>query len=178
MKQKTLRVFEVEDFEKLKNIVQSKYELLKKYYFMLKKSDKKIENFLKEKKLNYFILNSEDSFTSKKEISTKDLPKIRIIEKEIIREKKTNIKIFDKIIRNGEEIKLDADAVFLKRINPGAKIIIKGNAFILGENNGFITVEGQYLLIKKNNSHLSFNAEDLGNIDKLTFFYNNKRQEI
>ena len=28
MKQKTLRVFEVDDFEKLKNIVDSKYELV------------------------------------------------------------------------------------------------------------------------------------------------------
>ena len=36
MRQKTLRVFEVEDFKKLKSVVESKYELIKSYYFVLK----------------------------------------------------------------------------------------------------------------------------------------------
>ncbi len=178
MKQKTLRVFEVEDFEKLKNIVEKKYELIKNYFFMLKSPDINIQKYLKEKGLNYFVLNSDEFFTYKKEISHNDLPKIKIIEKEIIKFKEKNVKIFDRIIRSGEEIKLESDVVFLKRINDGAKIDIKGNVIVLDENNGIINCEGKYILIMKNNSHIFFNNDDLGVIDRLTFFYENKKVEL
>jgi len=66
MKQKTLRVFEVEDFKKLKTIIESKYELVKDYFFMLKTEDKEIENFLKEHNLNYFILSKCSIFKKNK----------------------------------------------------------------------------------------------------------------
>ncbi len=178
MKQKTLRVFEVEDFEKLKNIVEKKYELVKNYYFMLKKPDENIQNYLKEKGLNYFVLNTNESFTSKKEIIHENLPKIRIIEKEIIKSKENNVKIFDRIIRSGEEIKYEGDVVFLKRINAGAKIDIKGNVIILDENSGRIECEGKYILVMRNKSYIFFNKDDLGIIDKLTFFYEDKKAEI
>ena len=175
MKQKTLRVFEVEDFNKLKNLVNSKYELIKSYFFMLKKEDKEIENFLKEKELNYFVLNSNSSFTSNKEKISPKEEKIKIIEKEIIKYKTTPFKIFDRIIRGGEEINLEANAVFLKRINPGAKIDIKGCVFILDENNGFIRCEGDCLLVKKNNSHIIFNNEEMAKNDTEEFYYKDKK---
>ncbi len=178
MKQRTLRVFEVEDFDKLKNIVEKKYELVKNYFFMLKKPDKKIQEFLKNKNLNYFVLNSDEFFTSKKETTEDVLPKIKVIEKEVVKFKEKNVKIFDKIIRSGEEIEYEGDAVFLKRINDGAKIYIKGNAAVLDENNGTVKCEGKYILIKKNNARLFFNNEDIGKVDKFTFFYDDKRIEI
>ena len=178
MKQKTLRVFEVDNFEKLKSVVENKFGLVKNHYFMLKKADVEIEEYLKEKGLNYFVLNSNISFTSKKETIKENLPKIKIIEKEIVKIKENNVKIFDRIIRSGEEINLENDAVFLKRINDGAKINIKGNLLVLNENNGIIKCEGQYALVFKNNAHIFFNNDDIGKIEKLTFFYENKRVEI
>ncbi len=171
MKQKTLRVFEVEDFNKLKNLVNSKYELIKSYFFMLKKEDKEIQKFLEEKSLNYFVLNSSESFTSNKEKILPKEEKIKIIEKEIIKYKTIPFKIFDKIIRSGEEINLEANAVFLKRINTGAKIDIKGCVFILDENNGFIRCEGECLFVKKNNAHIIFNNEEIAKNDTEEFYY-------
>jgi len=170
MKQKTLRVFEVEDFKKLKTIIKSKYELVKDYFFMLKTEDKEIENFLKEHNLNYFILNSNKSFTSKKEKTEQ----IEIIEKEIIKYKTIPFKIFDKIIRSGEEITLEANAVFLKRINTGAKIDIKGCVFIFDENNGFVRCEGECLFVKKNNSNIIFNNEEMAKNDTERFYHKGK----
>ena len=171
MKQKTLRVFEVESFDKLKNIVENKYELIKNYYLMLKKSDNEIEQYLKNKNLNFFVLNSDKNFLQK-EI------KVEVVEKEIVKEIIKQAQIFDKIIRSGEELIIENDVVFLKRINAGAKIEIKGNLILLNENQGFIRVDGQFALIKSNKGNIFFNNEEVGEIDKFTFFYKDKRLEI
>ena len=173
MKQKTLRVFEVEDFEKLKNIIESKYDLIKNYYFMLKEKNEKIQNYLKEKELNFFVLNSNENF------STKEVIKIveKEIEKEVIKEITKDLKIFDKVIRSGEEIKTTS-AVFLQKINPGAKVKIKGAAFLLTENRGDVEVEGNFLFVKKNRGNIVYNSEIIGRVDKDTVFYKDKRLEL
>ncbi len=164
MKQKTLRVFEVEDFEKLKNIISSKLPLIKNHFFMLKEPDEETEKLLKENNLSYFIQNGE-SFTSKKE----KLPKIKIIEKEKIIIDKSNTKIFDKIIRSGEEIESEENLLFLKRINAGAKIVCSGNVEIFDENEGMVICNGEYMIIKKNlKGTIVFNGEDIDKIEKLT----------
>ena len=175
MKQKTLRVFEVEDFEKLKNVIESKYALVSGYYFMLKEENQEIENFLRDKNLNYFILNSNKSFTPKKEKTESLKTEIKVIEKEIVKYKAEPFKIFDKIIRSGEEITLNSNAVFLKRINTGARIEVKGCLFILDENNGFVKCEGDCLFIKKNNSHLIFNDEEMPKNRDEQFYYKGNR---
>ena len=173
MKQKTIRVFEVEDFDKLKNVVESKFELVKNHLFMLKEPNEEIQNYLKEKKLNFFVINSDESFTSKKE---KKEVKFKIIEKEII--KNRDLEVFDKIIRSGEEIETDANAVFLSKINPGAKVKIKGDAILLDENRGSVIVEGNFLFVKKNRGNIVYNSEDIGEIKTDTVFYGDKRLEI
>ena len=173
MKQKTIRVFEVEDFEKLKNVVESKFELIKNHFFMLKEPDEDIQNYLKEKNLNYFVINSDESFTSKKE---KNEAKIKIIEKEII--KNRDLEIYEKIIRSGEEIETDANAVFLNKINPGARVKIKGDAILLDENRGSVYVEGNFLFVRKNRGNIVYNSEDIGLIEKDTVFFGNKRLEL
>jgi len=173
MKQKTLRVFEIDDMEKLKNIVENKYDLIKNHYFMLKEDNKEIQNYLKEKKLNFFVLNSNKNFNVKKEV----IEIVKVVEKEIPKEIVEDFKIFDKIIRSGEEINTTS-AVFLKKINPGAKIKVNGNAFFLDENRGEIIVEGNFLFIKRNRGNIVYNSEDIGVIEKETVFYNNKRLEL
>ena len=174
MKQKTIRVFEVEEFEKLKNVVESKYELIKNYYFMLKENNEEIEKFLQNRNLNYFVLNSNSSF------STKEVIKIveKNIEKEIIKELVKDVEIFDRVIRSGEEIEINTHVVFLNKINPGAVIKIKGALFLFGENRGNISVDGNFLFVRKNKGNILYNSEDIGEIKKDTVFYGNKRLEI
>ena len=174
MKQKTLRVFEIDDFEKLKNIVESKYDLIKNHYFMLKEPNKEMQKYLKDKNLNFFVLNSDTSFTSKKEEKEVIL---KVVEKEIVKESKKNLKIYDRVIRSGEEIECE-NAVFLKKINPGAKVIIKGDAIILGENRGNIFVDGKFLFVKKNRGNIVYNSEEIGLVEKDTVFIEDKRLEL
>ncbi len=177
MKQKTIRVFEVEDFEKLKNIIESKFELIKNHYFMLKEPNKEIQEFLKNKNLNYFVINSDESFTSKKEKLEKEVL-VKVVEKEIIKQiDSDNFKIFEKVIRNGEEIEVDC-AVFLNKINPGAKIKINKQGFFFDENRGNIIIEGNFLFVRKNKGNIVYNSEEIGEIEKDTVFYEDKRLEL
>ena len=162
MKQKTIRVFEVYDFDSLVKVVESKYELIKNYFFLLKKRDKNIEEYLKLKNLSFFIVNDE-SFTINKE------PKKIIIEKEVIKQNKTLI--FDRIIRSGEEINSKNNLIFLNRINAGAKIKSSGNIEVYGECEGMIECDGDYLIIKRNKKGLIFfKGVEIKEVDKLTIF--------
>ena len=162
MRQKTIRVFEIDDFDSLVKVVESKYELIKNYFFLLKKRDKKIEEYLKLKNLSFFIINDE-SFRISKEI------KEVVIEKEVIKENKTLI--FDRIIRSGEEINSENNLIFLNRINAGAKIKSSGNIEVYGDCEGMIECEGDYLIVKKNKKGIIFfKGVEIKEIDKLTIF--------
>ncbi|WP_456480065.1 septum site-determining protein MinC [Nautilia sp.] len=173
MRQKTIRVFEVEDIDNLKKVVESKYELVKNYYFLLKRKDKETEDFLKRKNLPFFILNGE-SFTPKKEI----IPEIKIIEKKIVEKTKRQTVIYDKIIRSGEEIKSEDNLIFLNRINAGAKIVTSGNVEIFAECEGFVKCDGDYLIVKINKGTVLYKGADIGKIDKLTLFSKNIRKVL
>ncbi|QCI27735.1 septum formation inhibitor [Caminibacter pacificus] len=166
MKQKTLRVFEVEDFENLKSVIKTKYPLIKNHIFMLKEKNEEIEDLLRRNFLSYFIVNGE-SFTSKKETSKES---IMVIEKEKVVVKNCETLIYDKIIRSGEELELSQNALFLNRINAGAKIVTSANIEIYDENEGLIIAEGEYIIVKKNvKGTIIFKGLDIGKVDRLTF---------
>ena len=174
MRQKTIRVFEVDNYENLKNVVESKYELIKNHFFMLKEHNKEIEEFLKNKHLSYFILNAE-GFTPEKEKTVE----IKVIEKEIIKNINTKTIIYDKIIRSGEEIESEDNLIFLNRINAGAKIKTTGNVEIFDECEGFVSCEGEYIIVKKNvKGTILFKGSDIENVDKLTVFTENGRKVL
>jgi septum site-determining protein MinC len=172
MRQKTIRTFIVEDFNNLKSVVESKYDLVKNYYFLLPKKNEEVENFLREKNLNYIIENNIFTFDKEK------IKEIKVIEKEKIIEKKVNTKIYDKIIRGGVEIESDENLVFLNRINPGAKIKSSANIEIFDENEGLIICDGDYLVVKKNKGNIIFRGENIGKIEKLTIFTKSGKKEI
>ena len=167
MRQRTLRVFEVEDFDKLKAVVESKYPLVKNHFFLLKEKNEKIESFLKSRSLNYFVTNSEANIIEKqKEV-------VKVVEKEVVKEvvKKGKTLFFERIIRSGEELELKEDALFFNRINAGAKIITDANIEIYAENEGLVIANGEYVIIKKNlKGTIIFNGLELEKVDKLTFF--------
>jgi len=167
VRQKTIRVFEVDNFDNLVKVVESKYELIKNYFFLLKKRDKKIEEYLKLKNLSFFIVNDE-GFIYNKDTLNKEIKEI-VIEKEVTKENKTLI--FDKIIRSGEEINSKNNLIFLNRINAGAKIKSSGNIEVYGECEGMIECEGDYLIVKRNKKGLIFfKGVEIKKVYKLTIF--------
>lgn len=58
---------------------------------------------------------------------------------------------FNRAIRNGEELTLNANATFLKNINSGAKIITQGNLQIYANCDGDIESFGDFIVLKKFN---------------------------
>ncbi|NPA11766.1 MAG: septum formation inhibitor [Epsilonproteobacteria bacterium] len=172
MRQKSIRVVEIENFEELEKL-QGKLALLKNHYFLLKSKDEKAEAFLKERGLNYFVVNESSEVVTYKEVEVEKVVE-KIIEKVVEKE----AEIFDRVIRSGEELNIEGGAVFLQRINPAARIKINGSAVILGENLGDVEVEGRFLLAKKNSARMLFNHEDVGRIDRLTFFSQNIKKVI
>jgi len=174
MRQKTIRVFEVDNYDNLIKVVESKYELIKNHYFLLKEPNKKIEEFLKSKNLSFFTVNSQ-GFTPDKEITGE----IKVVEKEIIKKIKTKTRIYDKIIRSGEEIVSDDNLVFLNRINAGAKIQSGGNIEIFDECEGRVTCDGDYIIVKRNiRGTIIFKGADIGQIEKLTLITENTKKVL
>jgi len=171
MKQKTIRVFEVEDFENLKSVIKTKYPLIKNHFFVLKERNEEIEDLLKRNGLNYFIVNSEGFTFQKEKTQTK------IIEKKVVVNECESI-IFNRVIRSGEELNLTNHAVFLNRINPGAKITTSANIEIFAENNGLIIAQGDYVIIKNNKGTIIFKGLELEKVDKLTFFSEKEKKVL
>ncbi|MWV61997.1 hypothetical protein DCO58_06590 [Helicobacter saguini] len=58
---------------------------------------------------------------------------------------------FNRAVRNGEELILNANAIFLKNINSGAKIITQGNLQIYANCEGNIESFGDFIMLKKFN---------------------------
>lgn len=161
MKQKSIRVIEVNSLEELKKIAK-KLPLFKDNYFLLNEKNEEIEKFLKSLNLKYFIVNKEVTI---KEIKITKTP----FQKEAnpISQK---VKIYDRIIRSGEEIISDKHLIFTKRINEGAKIETSSNIEIFDENAGLIICNGEFVIVKKNKGTIIFNGEELEKTDKLTLF--------
>ncbi len=49
-----------------------------------------------------------------------------------------NIHILDNIIRNGQQVEIQGDVLFLGKIHEGGKLIASGNIFVFGEVKGIV----------------------------------------
>ncbi len=166
MRQKRVTLFEVDDFENLKNVIDKKYELVKNAIFLLKKRDSEIEEFLKSKNISYFVGDRAyfSEVEAKKEV--KVVEKVVEVVKEVVKEVGGGSKVFKRVIRAGEEIDTNENLVFLERINPGAVIKTTGNIEIFAENLGKVECEGEYAILKK--GKIIFHKEEI-DVDKLSF---------
>ena len=161
MRQKRVTLFEVDDFENLKNIVEKKYDLVKNAIFLLKEKNEEIENFLKSKNINYFV-EDKANFSFEKGNNEKIVEKVV----EVVKEVKVKTKVFKRVIRAGEEIESSDNLVFLEKINPGAVIKCSGNIEIFADSLGKVECEGEYAIIKK--GKIIFHKEEI-EVDKLSF---------
>ncbi len=75
--------------------------------------------------------------------------------------RKEKIKIFNRPIRSGEEIKEDVSVVVFGRINSGAKLFCDENVTIYGIIDGFVQCDGEFVILKGISSKgvLVFNGE-------------------
>ncbi len=110
-----------------------------------------IENYLREKNLKY-IVNAE----LPKNKGSKNNPKLQEEKKEIPQKeiKKTvekiqdNLKVIDKLVRSGQELKIAGDLLLLSRVNSGGSIVIDGNLIITQIVEGDIRCNGNFMMLQ------------------------------
>jgi septum site-determining protein MinC len=171
-RQRSIRVFEIitDDYEKLVKFVSKRLVTLKKHLLLIKTKNEHIKDYFNKSNLEYIIVDPDfkeetENIEEKKENNTHSLQEQAKVEEKTI----VKTEIYDRIIRGGEEINSNNKLIFLKRINPGARIISSESIEIFDEVEGTIICNGEYMIVKKNNKGtIIFNDEDI-KIDKLSF---------
>jgi len=174
VKQKNLRVFEfdIDVKEDFIDYVNRNLILLKKFMLFVKGNvTGEILDFLESKSLLFIDIREKDLTTlmgSSKGIKTKVEPEIKYVKNQKL--------IFTKPLRSGEEVITAEDVVSFARINSGAKVKTEGNGEFFDKIDGFLEVNGEYLILKEiNKGEVVFNGEVLdkkvfnGIIKRVTF---------
>ncbi len=121
----------VEDEEEVLHFLNSKLPLLKDYLLNIKgEITPKIEQFLDHNKIQY----------------TKNL-KIAKIRR--AKRQKSDVEVYDRIIRSGEEIDTKNNVVCLKKVNDGSFIRTTANFISVGRVDGTIEANGDFLIFEK-----------------------------
>ena len=158
-KQYSVKVFEVNitDEEEFIAFFDKNYLFFTKHLISISGIiNQEIEDYLKEKNLTY-IINIELPRAPKKQPS-KVLPqegtedpkqeqKKDEEKKEPIRVE-DHLKVIDKLVRSGQELKIKGDLLLLNRVNSGGTIDIDGNLIVTQLVEGSIRCRGNFMMLK------------------------------
>ena len=117
------------------------------------KLSEEIHNYLKEKNLKY-IINTElpKIKTNKNSLNFQQEEKKEEIKKEEIKKPvekiQDNLKVIDKLVRSGQELKITGDLLLLSRVNSGGSINIEGNLIITQIVEGDIRCNGNFMMLQ------------------------------
>ncbi len=103
----------------------------------------KIETYLQEKNLKY-IVNTQ----LPKNRASKSTPKEQVQEKKPVEKIQDNLKVIDKLVRSGQELKIQGDLLLLSRVNSGGSIVIDGNLIITQIVEGDIRCNGNFMMLQ------------------------------
>jgi septum site-determining protein MinC len=106
--------------------------------------NEKIQNYLKEKNLTYIV----DTKLPRQKGKTVSENMIMKEEKKPLRNVQDNIKVIDKLVRSGQELKIAGDLLLLNRVNSGGSILIEGNLIITQIVEGDIRCNGNFMMLK------------------------------
>jgi len=114
----------------------------------------KIDKYLQEKNLKY-IVNTQlpKKRASKNTLKLQEVEeeKKEVPEKEIkkpVEKIQDNLKVIDKLVRSGQELKIRGDLLLLNRVNSGGSIVIEGNLIITQIVEGDIRCNGNFMMLQ------------------------------
>jgi septum site-determining protein MinC len=178
-RQRSIRVFEIitDDYEKFVKFVTKREVTLKKHLLLIKTKNEHIKDYFNKSNFEYIIVDPD----FKEETENIEKNENSNLEKNL-EKKEQNIviktKIYDRIIRGGEEIISNDKLIFLKRINPGAKIVSNESIEIFDEVEGTVICNGEYMIVKKNNKGTIIFNDDEIKVDKLSFITKDAIKEL
>jgi len=157
-KQYVAKIFEVEleDEPSFFSFFDKNYLFFQNSLIVIKgiESDS-IKKYLDDKELKY-IFNLEVPSQKKQKTNFETHPKVeeqkpenvaKTVEK-VVEKAKTNLKVLDKLIRSGQEVKVDGDLLLLNRVNSGGSIIINGTLIVTQIVDGSIRCSGDFMMLQ------------------------------
>ena len=154
-KQYSVKVFEVtlEDEKEFMAFFDKNYVMFTNHLISIYGDvSTKIENYLQEKNLKY-IVNTElpkkranKSTLKIQEEKREEAPKEEI--KKPVEKIQDNLKVIDKLVRSGQELKIKGDLLLLNRVNSGGSIVIDGTLIITQVVEGDIRCNGNFMMLQ------------------------------
>ncbi|MEA3492523.1 MAG: septum site-determining protein MinC [Campylobacterota bacterium] len=162
-KQYSVKVYEttienIEDEEKFISFFDTNYTLFKNRLIVIQgKLSHKVEKFLADKSLKY-IHNIELPTSHTRQVTEVELNETKAqdekkqaeIEEEMSKlsdRLHNNLKVFDGMVRSGQELNIDGDLLLLNRVNSGATINTTGNLIITRVVEGSIRCNGNFMML-------------------------------
>ncbi|SFV74741.1 Probable septum site-determining protein minC [hydrothermal vent metagenome] len=148
-KQYSAKIFEVELEDEVQFITffEKNSSLFQNHLIVINgEENQNIKKYLDSKNLHYTFNLKLPKKNAKK--STQQ-PLIQKDDKD--KEKKSvqkNLQVSDKLIRSGQELKIDGDLLFLGRINSGGTITVSGSLIIIQPVDGSIRCNGNFMMLQ------------------------------
>ncbi len=145
-RQYSIKVFEIELVDEGKFIAffEKNYQFFQNHLIVINgKENKQIKEYLNSKELKHVF-----NLTLPKRVSDKSVNPPVPTPRKTTEKVQTNLKVIDKLIRSGQELKIDGDLLLLNRVNSGGTIIINGTLIIIQIVDGSIRCNGNFMMLQ------------------------------
>ena len=175
--QYSVKVYEttINDETKFMAFFDANYTLFKDHLIVIQgELSEKIKHYLEKKSLTYLQnINLPRGRTRKaleKELEAEKAQlamKQQMIESELSKltdRLQNNLTVLDRMIRSGQEIKIEGDLLLLNRVNSGATITTTGNLIVTQVVEGAIRCHGNFMMLTASpKAHIMFHGVEVDN---------------
>ncbi len=149
-KQYSVKVFEVtlEKEDEFISFFNKNYIIFTNHLISINGNvSEEIHNYLKEKNLKY-IVNTDLPKVKTNKNSLNLLQETKEEIKKPVEKIQDNLKVIDKLVRSGQELKIKGDLLLLSRVNSGGSISIEGNLIVTQIVDGDIRCNGNFMMLQ------------------------------
>lgn len=149
-KQYSVKVFEVtlEKEDEFISFFNKNYIMFTNHLISINGNvSEEIHNYLKEKNLKY-IVNTDLPKVKTNKNSLNLLQETKEEIKKPVEKIQDNLKVIDKLVRSGQELKIKGDLLLLSRVNSGGSISIEGNLIVTQIVDGDIRCNGNFMMLQ------------------------------
>jgi septum formation inhibitor MinC len=158
-RQYSAKILEItlEDEENFIQFFEKNYRFFQNHLIVINgEENQKIQDYMKSKNLTaVFNLSLPAHNVEKQKRELQSSPSTQ---------KKNSLKVLDKLVRSGQEIRVDGDLLLLNRVNSGGSIVINGSLIVTQKVDGSIRCEGDFMLLKASSkANIVFHGVEVDN---------------